>query len=355
MKAIELEKPGAPLQVVDRPMPQPRPDGVVIRMKAAPILSYMQGVVAGTLPYMLPKGPFIPGSDLIGTVEKVGSEVFDLEPGTLVHGSSQIASRGRFGQADDILIGLTGMTPVSPRVQNIWPDGAFAEFAHYPVDCITPLGDLASIEPQKLTAIMFLAVPYGGLLAAELKPAETVIIGGATGNFGAHAVLVALAMGASRVVPTGRNAGILEKLKTLAPKRVFPATLAGEIETDTQTITSATAGLADCYFDIVGGGGTTSVISAIRALRAGGRTVLMGALQEVIPLPYVEIMVRELTIRGNFMYPRSAVSEIAHMIAAGTIDLSVLDISRFALADAGAAIADAAGKGGFAFNVLTSA
>lgn len=354
MKAIELEKAGAPLKVVDRLMPQPRPDGVVVKMKAAPVLSYMQGVVSGTRPYMLPKGPFIPGSDLIGTVEEVGSEVFDLEPGTLVHGGSQIASRGRFGQPDDILIGLTGMTPVSPRVQCIWPDGAFAEFAHYPVDCITPLSNVASIDPEKLAAIMFLAVPYGGLLSAELKPAETVIIGGATGNFGAHAVLVALAMGASRVVPTGRNAGILETLKKLAPKRVFPAALTGEIEPDTRAITSAATRLADCYFDIVGGGGTTSVLAALRGLRSGGRAVLMGALQEAIQIPYAEIMVRGLTIRGNFMYPRSAVTEISHMIAAGTVDLNVLDIKKFPLTDASAAIADAAGKGGFSFNVLTS-
>jgi alcohol dehydrogenase len=67
---------------------------------------------------------------------------------------------------------------------------------------------------------MFLAVPYGGFLSAELKPGEAVIIGGATGNFGAHAVIVALAMGASRIIPSGRNASILEKLKTLDPNRI---------------------------------------------------------------------------------------------------------------------------------------
>jgi hypothetical protein len=41
------------------------------------------------------------------------------------------------------------------------------------------------------------------------------------------------------------------------------------------------------------------------------------------------------------------------MIAAGFIDLSLLDISKYPLTNASAAIADAAGKGGLSFNVLT--
>ena len=41
------------------------------------------------------------------------------------------------------------------------------------------------------------------------------------------------------------------------------------------------------------------------------------------------------------------------MIAAGLIDLSMLDVRKYALADASSAIADATDKGGLAFNVLT--
>ena len=352
MKAIELERAGTPLRIVERPKPKPRPDGVIIKMKAAPVLSYLQGVITGTLPYMLPPRPFTPGSDLIGTVEEIGSEVFDLEPGTLVHARPQIASRGFFSQADDILIGLTGMAPASERVQHIWSDGAYAEYAHYPIDCITSLECVASIEPERLASLMFLAVPYGGLLSAALKAGQTVIIGGATGNFGAHAVLVALAMGASRIIPTGRKTAILDILKERAPNRIFPAVISGDIQKDTDRIVAAADGPADCYLDITGGGGTDPILAAIRAVKTGGSVVLMGALQEAIQLPYVEIMLRGLTIRGNFMYPPHAPAHIARMIAAGGIDLAALDVNSFALTDAAAAIENAAGKGGFSFNVL---
>lgn len=352
MKAIELKQAGEPLQVIDRPTPEVRPDGVLIRVKAAPVISYMKGIFSGELPYMLPSEPFIPGPELVGTVEAVGSEVFDLEPGTLVYAGSHIASRGYFREEDSILIGHTGMTPLSPRVQNIWRDGGYAEFAHFPVDCVTPLSEIASVAPEKLASIIYLACAYGGLLAAELKPAEKVIIGGATGNFGAHGVLMALAMGASRVIPMGRNAEILETLKAIDPKRVFPAVLTGNVETDTETILAASNGPSDCFYDIVGGGGTDSLLAGLRAMRNGGRLSVMGALDEAIQIPYVEMMVRELTIRGNFMYPPEAVGEIARMIAAGTIDLNALDITKFNLVDAAAAVEDATGKRGLSFNVL---
>ncbi len=353
MQAIELERAGSALRVVEKAKPRPRPDGVVVKMNAAPVLSYMQGVIAGTLPYMLPSSPFVPGSDLIGTVDEVGREVFDLESGTLVHARPHIASRGDFTQSDDILIGLTGMAPASDRIQSIWTDGAFAEYAHYPVDCVTPLLPKADVDQEKLAALMFLAVPYGGFLSAGLKPGDCVIVGGATGNFGAHAVLVALAMGASRIVPTGRKASILEKLQALAPGRVFPVVLSGDSEEDTAHMSAAAGRPADCYLDITGGGGTDTVLASIRAIKNNGQAILMGALPEAIQLPYIEIMVRGLTIRGNFMYPPQAPAEIYRMIAAGLIDLSMLDVRKYALADASSAIADATDKGGLAFNVLT--
>lgn len=44
-----------------------------------------------------------------------------------------------------------------------------------------------------------LSVPFGGWLAADLKPASVVIVAPATGHFGASAVQVALAMGVRKV------------------------------------------------------------------------------------------------------------------------------------------------------------
>lgn len=353
MKAIELEKVGTALRRVERPIPEVRPDGVLIRLEAAPVLSYMQKVVSGELPYVLPQGPFVPGSDLVGTVEATGTDVFDLEPGTLVHAGPQMHSRGHFVDDDSILIGLTGMTAHSPRLQSRWKDGAFAEVAHYPVDCITPLDRVSTLGADRLAALPFLAVPYGGLLAAGLEPGETVIINGATGNFGAHGVLVALAMGAGRVVPTGRHRPTLEQLRSIEPERVSPVVLSGDLDADVGAILSAAGSAATVLLDILGGGGTGPALAGLRALNPGGRAVLMGALAEPIQIPYVEIMVRGLTLKGNFMYPPMAVGRLVDMIAARTLSLEGLGPEPFSLDAVDSAIECASSKKGLNFNVLT--
>jgi len=52
--------------------------------------------------------------------------------------------------------------------------------------------------------------PYGGFLRGEFQVGETAIANGASGYFGSAAVLIALAMGAARVVAAGHDRAALE-------------------------------------------------------------------------------------------------------------------------------------------------
>jgi alcohol dehydrogenase len=72
MKAWRLHGVGRPLTLEDVPKPVPRPGGVVVKMEAAPVLSYMRQVLDGTLGYALPVGPFIPGTNGIGVLDAIG-------------------------------------------------------------------------------------------------------------------------------------------------------------------------------------------------------------------------------------------------------------------------------------------
>jgi NADPH:quinone reductase-like Zn-dependent oxidoreductase len=57
---------------------------------------------------------------------------------------------------------------------------------------------------------------WGALLGrARLKPGESVLVNGATGVAGQQAVQVAKYLGARRVIATGREAAVLEKLRAL--------------------------------------------------------------------------------------------------------------------------------------------
>jgi hypothetical protein len=80
---------------------------------------------------------------------------------------------------------------------------------------------------------MFLAsftllIAYGGLLAMNFRAGETLLVSGATGNFGSATVATALAMGARSVVAPGRNEAVLSDLKRRFGDRLVPVRLVGD-------------------------------------------------------------------------------------------------------------------------------
>lgn len=58
-------------------------------------------------------------------------------------------------------------------------------------------------EAARWCALGVLLVPLGGLLKADLQAGETLLVSGATGNFGSAAVAIAIALGARVIAPAG--------------------------------------------------------------------------------------------------------------------------------------------------------
>jgi alcohol dehydrogenase len=114
-------------------------------------------------------------------------------------------------------------------------------------------------------------VPYGGLVRGRLAAGETLVVNGATGAYGSGAVLVALTMGAGRVVAAGRSADKLERLVRLAGKAVVPVVLSGDMQKDAVALREAAGGGAEIVFDMVGGASErSSTLAALNSLRRAG-------------------------------------------------------------------------------------
>lgn len=351
MKAARLYEPGTPLKVEEVPEPTLRPGGAIIKVLSSRIASYTGQVMSGELGYSMPT-PFTPGPSAIGVVEAVADDVFGLEIGQKVYCDDFISSKTIGGPPDGILIGWTGLAPASYRMQSLWRDGTYAEKAVLPVECLTPLGDAESIEPALLAYLSYLTIAYGGLLRGELHSGQTLIVNGATSNIGASAVLLALAMGVSKVVAVGRNQDTLEQLEQLDPKRVRSTPLKGSASEYSERINAA-AGNADMVIDVLGEVNTSEpTIACINALRPQGIAVFVGGVKADIPLPYLKIMLTELTIRGSFMYPRHVPDEILRMIAAGILDLKAARPHVFPLDNISDAIAQAPTFSGLEYCVI---
>ena len=107
-----------------------------------------------------------------------------------------------------------------------------------------------------------------------MRGGDTVIVNGATGYFGSGAVMLAVAMGAGRVVAVGRNAAALESLRAAFGSRVVAAAVTGEADKDLDLIRRAAGGTADVALDLLGSARSTSTThSTLRALKRGGRLV----------------------------------------------------------------------------------
>ena len=222
MKAWQLDWLGGELRFTDVPIPEPRPGSVLVKIEASALMSYLKAYVEGRLPaYLPPPGPFTIGTNGVGVVAAVGRDVWHLKPGQRVVLSSHFVAPENVEDPAQVLIGLTSSPQAAPVLAD-WPDGTLAEYALLPVAAVTPAHGLDTFDAAQLVTIGRCIIPFGGLLRGRLAVGESVVVNGSTGAYGTAAVLVAVAMGAARVIAAGRNArGLQDVARAGGPRDIL--------------------------------------------------------------------------------------------------------------------------------------
>lgn len=323
MKAWRLERLGGELSLKDVRMPEPRPGSVLVRIEASSLMSYLKSYVQGKLPiYNPPPGAFTIGTNGVGVVKAVGRDVWHLKPGQRVVISPHFVARENVEDPAQILIGLTSIGAGAEPVLADWPDGTLAEYALMPAEAITPAEGLDDVDAAQLAVLSRCIVPFGGLLRGRLAASETLIVTGATGAYGTAAVLLGIAMGASRVIAAGRNPVALEAVTRAGGPRVSAVALTGDMQADAAAFRAASGGGAQMAFDMVGqAGDPNATLAALHSLRRGGRLVLMGSMTTEFPVPYTAVMLNNLEILGQFMYPAGAYRRLLDLLRSGLLDI----------------------------------
>jgi alcohol dehydrogenase len=324
------------LRFEDVETPKPAPDGVLVRIEAGMVLSYMGRVLSGAVPYSLPPMPFVPGTNAIGRVIATGANVTHVAQGDRVFLSPHLRGDVPDAEPPQILIGLTATvtTEAAFALQARWRDGVFAEIVHWPAACVTPLENLNDKPATELIGLAKLIVPFGGLQRTGLRGGDTIIVNGATGYFGSGAVMLAVAMGAGRVVAVGRKQAALQRLRDAFGPRVIPVAVDGAAAKDVASIRHAACGGADAALDLLGSAKSTSTtLASLRALKRGGRLVLMGSAEVPLELSFREMLANDWEVVGQFMYGRTAPGQLAALAAERLLDLSKIIVARFDLAD----------------------
>jgi alcohol dehydrogenase len=346
MKAAVLNAFGEPLAIETLPDPVLGTGEVIVDVIAAGVASYAAGVFDGSRNYAL-ELPVAPGAGCIGRVRATGPDATKLELGDWVFCEPTVRARDDALNPDMILQGWTYRTEAALPLHRYFHHGSFAEQMRLPTENVTPIGDIAAADADRWVALSRLLVPYGGLLAGDLKAGETLVVNGATGGFGGAGVAVALAMGAGTVVATGRNAGALDALVRRFGPRVRPARMSGVEADDRRRIAEVAGGPIDFVLDFLPREASASqVLAAMLAVRPGGRVVLMGGVRSDLTLNYDWFMHNGVSLRGQFMYGREAVARMVGLVRAGLIDLSRYDLTAFGLDQANDAVAHAAANAG---------
>jgi len=350
MKAAILKSFGTPLAIETAPEPVLGTGEVIVDVVATRVLSYANEVFSGERKYAL-ELPVIPGAGGIGRVRAIGPDATHLAIGDWVACDPTVRSRDDVVSPDITLQGWSARGAGGMKLQQYFRHGSFAEQIRVPTENVKRLGPMDGREAVRWCALGTLLVPYGGFLAAKLEPGETVLVSGATGNFGSSAVAVALAMGAACVVAPGRNETMLADLKRRFGDRVHTVALTGKEDDDRERMTKTVSGGIDCVMDILPPSApTTAVRAAIMAVRPYGRVVLMGGVGMLggagLDLPYPWIMRNCITIHGAWMYPPEAATKLINLIRSGLIDLDQFEAVSFDLDHANEAVAHAAANSG---------
>jgi len=312
MKAIQVKQVGGPemLEFVDLPVPQPKPDEVMIKVAAVGVnfidVYFREGRYKAPL-------PFIAGQEGAGTVSAVGASVKGIRLGDKV--------------------AWTGLL------------GSYAEYAVVPADRVVPVP--AGLSDQQAAAVMLqgMTAHYLSHDTYPLKRGETALVHAAAGGVGLLLVQMAHQIGA-RVIATVSTEEKAALARNAGADHVILYTQA-DFESETRRLT-ANQGV-DVVYDSVG---KTTFEKGLNILRPRGMMVLYGGSSGAVP-PFDLI---QLTQKGSLYVTRPSLgnyiasreelvarsSAVFGMITAGKLKLRIEH--TYPLADAQRAHRDLEGR-----------
>lgn len=309
MRAVVCAELAPPEELVieDRPTPICGPDQVRVRVAAAG-LNYVDGLFVQGLYQIRPEPPFVPGSELAGTIVEVGSDVTGWSLADRV-----IASTGLGAFAEEVVVRPSQLARV--------PDG---------VDLRTA----AALGQSYCTAWFALQ------RRAALAEGEWLLVLGGAGGVGLASIDVGRALGAKVIAV----ASTPEK-RALCEERGATATIDPADGPLKDAARALSGGGIDVAIDPVGGHLTEQ---ALRSLREDGRLLIVGFASGTIPsLPANQILLRNRRVvgvdwgawaLGDPAANARLFNEVLRQVGDGT--LSPIEPTEYRLEDAGTALRD---------------
>lgn len=204
MKAVQVPKPGADFEVVEREVPHPGPGQVRIHVQVCGVCHSDVVTKDGLLPGIA--YPRVPGHEVAGTIDEVGAGVKDWKKGDRVgvgwHGGQDgtclACRRGDFINCANV------------KICGISYDGGYQEYMLAPIEALARMPE--TLDPAEAAPLMCAGVTtFNALRHSGALPSDLVAVQG-IGGLGHLGVQFAKKFG-YRVAAIGRGAdtGVLAK------------------------------------------------------------------------------------------------------------------------------------------------
>jgi NADPH:quinone reductase-like Zn-dependent oxidoreductase len=309
MKALAIHEHGGvdKLQIADLPRPTIGPDDVLINVKAVSLNRLDLFVRNGSPALKLPM-PHIPGSDAAGVIAEVGSNVRGLAAGQRVTVNPGLSC----GHCEFCLAGQQSLC-AEFQILGEHLTGAAAEFVRVPAVNVLPIPADFPFEVAAAAPLVYLTAWRALISRARLRPGEDVLVVGAGAGTSTAAIQIAKRAGA-RVFATSSTDEKVKKAKEIGADVVLNYKTQ---EWDRQLFAETGKRGVDVVFESVG---AATWLKSIRALKRGGRMVVIGATTG--PHPQEEIAYifwKQIDILGSTMSNQSEFREVMKLVLRGEL------------------------------------
>ena len=281
MKVVQVAKPNAGLEVVERDVPEPTPRQVRIKVQACGICHSDMFTVVGAFPGI--QYPRVPGHEVVGLIDAVGPDVPDWNPGMRVgvgwHG-------GHCGHCSSCRRG-DFITCKAGQIPGISYDGGYSEYMIAPFAALASVPDELKSEdaaPLLCAGITtFNSLRHGGARAGDL----VAVLGlGGLGHLGVQYAnkmgfrTAAIARGADKG-PLAKKLGAHIYIDSTAQNPGEELTRLGGAVVILATVTDA-----------------KSMSAVIPGLAIDGKLIVLGASAEAIQVPPLGIISARKSVTG---------------------------------------------------------
>jgi len=204
MRVVQVSKPKAPLEVVERDIPEPSAGTVRIKVEACGVCHSDSFTVEGVFPGI--EYPRVPGHEVVGVVDAVGVGVTEFKPGQRVG----VGYNGGFDGTCDACRHGDFFACRMGRVTGLSSDGGYAEYMIARSEAVARVPDALSASDAAPLLCAGLTT-FNALRNSGARPGDLVAILG-LGGLGHLGVQYAARMGfRTAVIAPGRDKEPLAK------------------------------------------------------------------------------------------------------------------------------------------------